>query len=181
MNHLSLDTRNILPFIDKEALESLEKDMVYQHQLLLSRTGPGSDFLGWLDLPVQYTPEELETIERTAERIRKLAEVVVIIGIGGSYLGARAVIEALTPAFSAQPFQKGNPRIIYAGQHISEDYTAELLEYLKTVSFALVVISKSGTTTEPAIAFRLLKKELEDKYGKEGAGDRIIAITDKKR
>ena len=149
--------------------------------LLESGEGAGSDFLGWVNLPSSITDDELAAIEAQAAALRAKADVVVCIGIGGSYLGARAVLEALTDPFEHLKSKHGNPTVIFAGQNISEDYTAQLLEALKEHSIALIVISKSGTTTEPAIAFRLLKEELERRYGKEEARHRIVAVTDKAR
>ncbi|MCX6273164.1 MAG: glucose-6-phosphate isomerase [Bacteroidetes bacterium] len=181
MKDLRLDIENVLPFIEQEELISIQKEIFYQHQQLLSKSGKGSDFLGWIDLPGDISSEEFESLERSAAFLREMSEVVVMIGIGGSYLGARAVIEALTPAFAGFRYHKGNPLIVYAGHQLSEDYMADLMEFLGDKAFSVIVISKSGTTTEPAIAFRLLKQELEKRYGKSGAGDRIIAITDKLR
>ena len=142
------------------------------------KTGAGSDFLGWLNLPEDLSPELIQDIKSTANDLKVMAEVIVVIGIGGSYLGSKAVIDALSHHFSHLKKGGQSPLILYAGQNICADYHADLLEILDEREFALVVISKSGTTTEPAIAFRLLKQNLEERYGKEGARDRIIAITD---
>ena len=144
--------------------------------LLLSRQGKGNDFLGWLDLPQIYNDANfIENIVNSAKKFQKF-DVVVIVGIGGSYLGAKAVIEALKPHF-----EKTKPEIIFAGHTLSEDYYCELIKYLQDKSFGIVVISKSGTTTEPAIAFRLLLKELKKKYNDKEIENRVIAITDKEK
>ena len=139
-------------------------------------TGKGSDFLGWLNLPVEITSEQLADIEKTAAELRARTQVMVVIGIGGSYLGARAVIEALADSF--HNYENTGMKVIFAGHNIGEDYYHELIHYLQNKEFGICVISKSGTTTEPAIAFRLLKELLEAKVGKEEAGKRIVAITD---
>lgn len=141
----------------------------------------GSDFLGWVNLPSSITDEQLREIEDTAVVLRSHCEVVVVVGIGGSYLGARAVIDALTNSFEWLDEKRKNPVIIYAGNNISEDYLSELTHFLKEKSFGIINISKSGTTTEPAIAFRLLKEMLENKVGKEETRKRIVAITDVER
>ena len=145
---------------------------------LISGTGAGSDFLGWIRLPSQTDPALISGIREHAARIQQIAEVFVVIGIGGSYLGARAVIEALSPSFPALLRSENKPVILYAGENLSQDYHADLLKVLDHYSCAVAVISKSGTTTEPAVAFRLIKQKLENRYGKEGARERIIAITD---
>ena len=139
-------------------------------------TGKGNDFLGWLNLPIDIKPELLADIEKTAADLRARTQVVVVIGIGGSYLGARAVIEALSGSF--HNYEEADMKVIFAGHNIGEDYYHELLAYLANKEFGICVISKSGTTTEPAIAFRLLKALLEKKVGREEAGRRIVAITD---
>ena len=149
--------------------------------LLHTGEGAGNDFLGWVHLPSSITDAELAAIEEQAARLRDRAEAVVCIGIGGSYLGARAVLEALSDPFAALRPRREGPAVLFAGQNLSEEYTAALLDALKERSFAVIVISKSGTTTEPAIAFRLLRAELERRYGKQGAAERIVAITDRAR
>ena len=181
MRHIELDIQRIAPFISGEELDELQKELVYQHLVLNGRTGKGNDFLGWLDLPQTISNEILEQIVSDSLQLRSNSEVVVVIGIGGSYLGAKAVIEALRPHFGDETGRKGKPRLVYAGHHISGDYLTDLMHYLEGKSFSVVVISKSGTTTEPAIAFRLLKSKLENTVGKKEARDRIIAITDKAR
>lgn len=160
-------------------LQTWEKEMLTSHELIMNANGEGNDFLGWRDLPLQT--ENLSDISKVARNLREKNEILVVIGIGGSYLGARAVIEALSGAFDSLLVKKKSPIILYAGENLSEDYMADLLEVLKTRDFSLCVISKSGTTTEPAIAFRILKKALEEKYGKENTKERIIAITDKSK
>lgn len=144
-------------------------------------TGAGNDFLGWTDLPKRTTQAELEDIIATARSLQKDCEYVVCIGIGGSYLGAKAVIEALSDSFAAYRIDHTNPKVIFAGQNIGEDYLFELRNLLADKKFGIIVISKSGTTTEPAIAFRILKEQLEQRVGKEEASRRIVAITDAKR
>lgn len=161
-------------------LATFQEKISVAHTELLQKTGAGNDFLGWVDLPSQIENSLLEDMEVQAKKIAQMAEVYVVIGIGGSYLGARAVIEALQHHFSL--LLPGNaPQIIYAGQNISEDYMNDLMQVLDKKEYAVSVISKSGTTTEPALAFRLIKNHLEKKYGKTEAANRIIAITDEKR
>lgn len=154
----------------KAAMETLEKG-----------TGAGNDFLGWLHLPSGITAEHLADLKATAQVLRENCEVVIVAGIGGSYLGARAVIEALSNTFEWLKEKKENPVIIYAGNNIGEDYLAELTEFLKDKKFGVINISKSGTTTETALAFRLLKKQCEEQRGKEMARKVIVAITDAKK
>ena len=149
--------------------------------LLHNGQGEGNDFLGWVSLPSSISNEELAEIKAVAERLRERAEVVICIGIGGSYLGAKAVLEAMSNSFESLKKKHDNPTVVFAGENISEDYTYELMEAVKDYSIAAVVISKSGTTTEPAIAFRLIKAEIEKRYGKAEAAERIVAITDKAR
>ncbi|RLD43098.1 MAG: glucose-6-phosphate isomerase [Bacteroidetes bacterium] len=177
MQKLKISTSQVSSFIDNEKFKHLQKEVEKHHLLIEKKEGKGSDFLGWHHLPSSITPEFINDIKETANRIKAKAKYFVVIGIGGSYLGARAVIEALNSPFSA--FQENdNPKIIYAGQNLSEDYLFDLLQLLDNNDYALTVISKSGTTTEPAVAFRLLKQHLENKYGEEEAASRIIAITD---
>ena len=159
----------------------LEAQAAAANKLLCTGEGAGNDFLGWVNLPSSITDEELAAIEAQAAALRAKADAVVCIGIGGSYLGARAVLEALSNPFEHLKKEHKNPAVIFAGQNISEDYTCQLLDALKEHSIAVIVISKSGTTTEPAIAFRLFKEEIERRYGKEEAKNRIVAITDKAR
>ena len=149
--------------------------------LLESGKGAGSDFLGWVHLPSSISENEIDAIRKEAAKLRSKADVVVCIGIGGSYLGAKAVLEAMSDSFKFLHKKRTEPVVVFAGQNISEDYTHELLEAVKEYSIAAIVISKSGTTTEPAIAFRLIKAEIEKRYGKQEAAERIVAITDKAR
>lgn len=178
MHNIKLNIDKTLDFISREQIFSFQEEMVNHHQALINKTGKGNDFLGWVDLPDTFDTTIIESIEAEAKRIRGIADLFVVIGIGGSYLGARAVIEALSSPFSHLDIEAKNPRIIYAGHNIGEDYLAELLKVLDKKDYAVAVISKSGTTTEPALAFRLIKGHLEQKYGKNEAGQRIIAITD---
>ncbi len=164
---------------ENEELQALEKEMLNSHNLIVNENGEGSDFLGWRDLPL--FENVVEEVREVANSIRKKTDILVVIGIGGSYLGARAVIEALSSAFANLDSERKNPLVLYAGENLSEDYMADLLEVLKTRDYSLCVISKSGTTTEPAIAFRILKKALEEKYGENEAKERIVAITDKEK
>jgi glucose-6-phosphate isomerase len=181
MNQIIIDLSNLQNFITGEQINSLQTEIDLHYPTLFNKTGKGNDFLGWVDLPSQFDKDLFKKIEEDAARLRDNSELFVVIGIGGSYLGARAVIEALGHQFYDLLGEKKHPYIIYAGHHLSEDYMAELLEILDTKDYSLAVISKSGTTTEPAIAFRILKNHLEKKYGKEEARKRIIAITDKQK
>ncbi|MDY3051652.1 MAG: glucose-6-phosphate isomerase [Ndongobacter sp.] len=158
------------------AVEAMREKALQAYDTLTERTGEGADFLGWLRLPENYDREEYARIHRAAEKIRSDSEVLLVIGIGGSYLGARAVIEALSKAYG-----RSNPEILYAGNHLSAPDTAELLDYLEHRPFSINVISKSGTTTEPAIAFRIFKELLERKVGIEAARSRIYVTTDAHR
>jgi glucose-6-phosphate isomerase len=177
--NLSINLKNTSKFISSEEIVANAQQSVRHLDTLNKGTGPGNDFLGWLTLPDDILPQ-LERIEKTAEHIRSVSDTTIVIGIGGSYLGARAVIEALSHTFS--PFLKNKHHdVIFAGQNICEDYLAELIELLEGKNYSIVVISKSGTTTEPAIAFRILKDHLERKIGKQAAAERIIAITDAKK
>ncbi len=153
------------------------------HKTLHEKSGAGNDFLGWLDLPVNYDKEEYSRIKKAAEKIQKDSDVLVVVGIGGSYLGARAAIEAMSNEFATMMSKEERkaPHIIFAGNSISGAYLKHLVDFIKDRDFSVNVISKSGTTTEPAIAFRILKSMLEEKYGKEGAKERIYATTDAKR
>jgi glucose-6-phosphate isomerase len=184
MNKMKLDIGKAFAkasgFISPDAFTTYKQATEELNAALHNKTGRGSDFLGWVDLPAQIDEKILSDIEATATAIRsKNIDIYVVIGIGGSYLGAKAVIDALSDSFA---HLKGNkPAVLFAGQNIGEDYLAELRDLLKNKEWALSVISKSGTTTEPAIAFRILKQDLEDKYGKKEAVSRICAITDAAR
>ena len=161
--------------------EQMKAQAQQANELLHSGKGAGSDFLGWVHLPSSIDDAQIAAIEAQAEKLRAKAEVVICIGIGGSYLGAKAVYEALNNSFEFLRRKHENPTVLFAGQNISEDYTYELLDAVKDYSIAAIVISKSGTTTEPAIAFRIIKAEIEKRYGKEDAATRIVAVTDKAR
>jgi glucose-6-phosphate isomerase len=178
MTNLNIDISNALPFVDKTSLESLVDEVVHQHQVVLSGTGTGNKFLGWLQLPSLVTPGLVERLKEDALRLASFSDVIVVVGIGGSYLGARAIIESLGNPFAAYLPQRERPLIVYSGENLSEDYHASLLTLLEKVDYSVIVISKSGSTTEPAVAFRIIKARLEKKYGKENASKRIIAITD---
>ncbi len=181
MKQIQLDIRHMNGFVEQGELNAFQKELNVVHPMLFNKKGKGKDFLGWLDLPSGITDDEIVRIENEAQRLRAMSEVVVVIGIGGSYLGARALLEATKHAFSHMLDDQGSPEIIYAGHHISQDYLHDLTEVLDKKNYSIIVISKSGTTTEPAIAFRLLKSHLDAKYGKEEASKRIVAITDKER
>jgi glucose-6-phosphate isomerase len=178
MIHIKLDDSNLKSFVSDEEINAFQNDIHKSHQALQNKTGKGNDFLGWVNLPSEIDESLIAKIEANANAISSMAEIYVVIGIGGSYLGARAVVEALQHNFAALKKDSKHPLIIYAGQNLSEDYLSDLLEILDQKDYALTVISKSGTTTEPAVAFRILKNHLEKKYGKENAKHRIIAITD---
>lgn len=178
MQKISIDFSKTKGFIADGAVQQIEKEVLAAQQKLHDKSGAGNDFLGWLNLPSSITAEHLKEVKATAERLSKQSEVVVVVGIGGSYLGARAVIDALSNSFDFLQSERKAPVVVYAGQNIGEDYTAELLDLLSNKDFSVVVISKSGTTTEPAIAFRLLKELLEKKYPVTEVKDRIVAITD---
>lgn len=178
MKTISLDLSNAQEWICGQDLNDLQNALAEAHSELIHKTGKGHTFLGWIDLPDQVEESLIASIEADAAEWKKKTEVVVVIGIGGSYLGARAVIEALQSPFHRHQAKQDYPQIIYAGHHLDEDYLSELLELLNQKDYGIVVISKSGTTTEPAIAFRMLRDHMEKKYGKSEAQKRIIAITD---
>ena len=163
--------------VNLDNIESYEQKALEAFDNLMSKSGEGNDFLGWIDRPVDYDKDEFERIKKAASKIRENSDVLVSIGIGGSYLGIKAVEVACDSYFNS----KRDTEIIYAGHQLSGQYLAELLDYLKDKDYSLNVISKSGTTTEPAIAFRILKEALEEKYGKEEAKNRIFATTDKEK
>ena len=164
---LKLNDRYLNSFVAEHELTGIAPAVKAAHDQLVNRNGLGSDFLGWVHLPSSITPDRIEAIEKQAAKLREKAEVIICIGIGGSYLGAKAVLEAMSDPFKLLHKEQKDPTVIFAGQNISEDYTAELLAALKEHSIAAIVISKSGTTTEPAIAFRLIKAEIEKRYGKK--------------
>ena len=178
MENLKINIEKIQNFVSKKTVDSYKNEVERHIEALYNKTGKGNDFLGWVNLPSVITEKEIKDIEKISKTLKGKTDVVVVIGIGGSYLGAKAVIEALSGSFSFFKKDRDYPLVVFAGQNLSEDYHYELLEFLNDKEFAVVVISKSGTTTEPAIAFRLLKQAVEKKYGKDGATERIIAITD---
>lgn len=181
MKSISLDFTKAASFLGEGAVEAYEPKAKAALEALENNTCPGNDFLGWLHLPSSITPDFLDEVQTVANTLREKCEVVVVAGIGGSYLGARAVIEALSNSFAWLIQDKKNPQILFAGNNISEDYLAELTDYLKGKRFGVINISKSGTTTETALTFRLLKKQCEAQMGKDVARDVIVAVTDAKR
>ena len=181
MSKLSFDYSKALEFVSQEEIDNFESTVNLAKETLINKRGAGADFLGWLDLPVNYDKEEFERIKKAAKKIQSDSEVLVVIGIGGSYLGAKACIEALSHSFYAllDKTKRPYPHIVFCGNSISEKYLHDLEEALEGKDFSINIISKSGTTTEPAVAFRLLKKALIKKYGKEEARKRIYATTDR--
>lgn len=179
MKEIQVITKDVLGCVSRQDIDALAPEAKSGLAKLTDGTGLGADFLGWVKLPMEITSELLDDINATAARLRDTCDVVVAIGIGGSYLGAKAVIEALSNSFSALLPTK--TRVLFAGQNIGEDYMAELQQYLADKKFGIIVISKSGTTTEPAIAFRLLREQLEKQLGREEANKRIVAVTDAAR
>lgn len=178
---ITLNIEKTFGFVSKENVFGYEAKAKAARQALENGTGKGNDFLGWLHLPSSITKEFIADINATAQVLRENCDVVVVAGIGGSYLGARAVIEALSNSFAWLQHDKKNPVILYAGNNISEDYLHELTEFLKGKRFGVINISKSGTTTETALAFRLLRKQCEEQMGKELSKKVIVAITDAKK
>jgi len=174
--YLHLDTFHAIDFVDKKDIEQVQADIVKAKKMLEYKNGPGSDFTGWLNFPDEIDKDDIDQINEAAKKIRKQSKVLIVIGIGGSYLGAKAAIEVLSPYFS----KKKRLEVIFAGHTMSSQYLSELIDYVQDKDFSLNVISKSGTTTEPAIAFRALKKIIEKKYGHE-AKERIYVTTDAKK
>ena len=181
MKSISLNITKAASFLAEGAVKAYEPKVKTAQEALENGTCEGNDFLGWLHLPSSITPEFLNEIQAVANTLREKCEVVVVAGIGGSYLGARAVIEGLGNSFAWLVNDKKNPTILFAGNNIGEDYLFELTSFLKNKKFGVINISKSGTTTETALAFRLLKKQCEDQRGKEEAKDVIVAVTDAKK
>ncbi|MCD6661649.1 MAG: glucose-6-phosphate isomerase [Lentimicrobium sp.] len=183
MINLNINIDKLEGFVSRESIYGFESQLALHQGSLLNKTGKGNDFLGWITLPDEIDEAMLASIESDAREIKEKADIYVVIGIGGSYLGARAVIEALQHNFASllHKSERKSPLVVYAGNNISEDYLADLIDILDKYDYALTVISKSGTTTEPAIAFRILRNHLEKKYGIAEARKRIIAITDKSR
>lgn len=181
MTHVRFDYSKALTFFREHEMTYLQDAVKLAHHSLHEKTGAGSEYLGWIELPENYDKEEFLRIQTTAEKIKRDSDILLVIGIGGSYLGARAAIEALQHSFyNVLPnVQRTTPQIIFVGNNISSTYMMDVIDLLEGKDFSINVISKSGTTTEPAIAFRIFRKLLEEKYGKEGAGKRIYATTDK--
>ncbi|MBU8760908.1 MAG: glucose-6-phosphate isomerase [Bacillus sp. (in: Bacteria)] len=183
MTHVRFDYSRALPFFKEHELTYLRDFVKVAHHTIHEKTGAGSDFLGWVDLPTDYDKEEFARIKKCAEKIQNDSDVLLVVGIGGSYLGARAAIEMLNHSFyNVLPKEKRKtPQVIFIGNNISSSYMRDVMDLLEDADFSINVISKSGTTTEPAIAFRIFRKLLEEKYGKEEAKRRIYATTDKER
>ncbi len=181
MKTIALNIDKALGIISREQVFAQEQKVKECIAALHNKTGKGNDFLGWLHLPSSVTEDVINDIQATADHLRSNCEVVVVVGIGGSYLGAKAVIDALSGSFDHFDTSRKNPIVVYAGHNIGEDYLYELSAFLKNKKFGIINISKSGTTTEPALAFRILKKQLEDSVGKENAKSLIVAVTDKSR
>ena len=183
MSKITFEYASAAPFVADHEVENMKKITMDAKELLVSKTGPGNDFLGWIDLPVNYDKEEFARIKKAAAKIQSDSEVLLVIGIGGSYLGARAAIEFLRHGFynMISKEQRKTPEIYFVGNSISSTYLKNLVDVIGDRDFSINMISKSGTTTEPAIAFRVLKEMMEKKYGKEEAAKRIYATTDKAR
>ena len=183
MANLKFDYSKALPFVKQYEIDNLAKYVADAHEMLHNKTGAGNDYLGWVNLPADYDKEEFARIKKAAEKIRSDSDVLVVIGIGGSYLGARAAVEMLSHSFynSLDKDKRKGPAVFFAGNSISSTYLADLLDAVEGKDISVNVISKSGTTTEPAIAFRIFKDLLEKKYGKAEAAKRIYATTDKAR
>lgn len=178
--NLHFDFSNALSFLRKEEIEHLAPFVRTAHEMLHDKSGTGKEYLGWVDLPIRYDQQELTRIKKAAEKIQQNSQALIVIGIGGSYLGARAAIEMLNHTFHNQRAQS-TPQIYFAGQNMSSTYISHLLEVIEDKDISVNVISKSGTTTEPAVAFRIFRDLLEKKYGEEEARKRIFATTDKEK
>jgi glucose-6-phosphate isomerase len=181
MEPIKLNITQALNFLPEDEFDKQRDLALEKLKLLHEKTGAGNDFLGWLNLPSAINDKQTGEIIAVANELRNEVDVVVVVGIGGSYLGAKAVIEALNHSFDQLLTTRKAPLIMFAGQNLSQDYLSDLLEVIDDKNYGIVVISKSGTTTEPALAFRMLKNHLESKIGKKQAGKRIIAITDRKK
>ena len=181
MGKIILDTSKAMEFVSEEEIANMQRQAQSACELLISKKGPGNDYVGWIDLPVDYDRDEFDRIKKAAEKIKSDSEVLIVIGIGGSYLGARAAIEFLRHVFynSVSKEIRKTPEIYFVGNNISSTYLKNLMDVIGDRDFSINVISKSGTTTEPAIAFRILKSRMEEKYGKQEAAKRIYATTDK--
>ena len=183
MKKITLDAGYLKNIIGEEALSSWADPVEKAHYDLHNETGTGNDFVGWVNQPRDFDEEELKRVQRTAKRLREKSDIFLVVGIGGSYLGAKAGIEMLTPFFynDFAKFRHKGPRVYFAGHHLSGGYLEELLQVLEEGEVSMNIISKSGTTTEPAVAFRVLKKYMEDRYGKKEAAKRMVATTDKEK
>lgn len=181
MEYIKLDISKVYDFVNESEIAGMIEYVQNANKSLEEKTGKGSDFLGWINLPSSITDDQLKDIENTALNLQNKIDVLVVIGIGGSYLGTKAVAEAMTGNFVSLTGNTNKPTIVFAGQNLGEDYLTELIELLDNKKYGIVVISKSGTTTEPAIAFRILKNHLEQKVGKELAKELIVAVTDEKK
>ncbi|WP_161879480.1 glucose-6-phosphate isomerase [Alkalibacterium sp. MB6] len=184
MTHLTFDYSKVVnQFINEDELSYMQPQVTAAHQLLVDKTGPGSDFLGWIDLPENYDKEEFSRIKKASDKIKSDSDVLVVIGIGGSYLGSKAALDFLNHSFYnvVGNEKRDTPQIFFAGNNISSTYLSDLIEVIGDKDFSVNVISKSGTTTEPALAFRIFKNLLIDKYGEDGAKSRIYATTDKEK
>ncbi|KGX86255.1 glucose-6-phosphate isomerase [Pontibacillus marinus] len=183
MTHIRFDYDKALSFFSEHELKNIKDTVALSHEALHQKTGAGNDFLGWLDLPEQYDKEEFERIQKAAEKIKSDSDVLLVVGIGGSYLGARAALEMLNHSFynELSQDQRKTPQVFFVGNSISAPYINDLFDALEGKDVSVNVISKSGTTTEPAIAFRVFREFLENKYGKEEARQRIYATTDKQK
>ena len=175
---VTLNDKYLKGIVNADELKGMEPMVKVAHEMIENKNGLGNDFLGWVDLPVNYDKEEFERIKKAAAKIKADSEVLIVIGIGGSYLGARAAIELLRSTLY-NSLAKDTPKIFFAGNSISPTYLNEVIELVKDKDFSVNIISKSGTTTEPALAFRVFREMLEEKYGKDGAKGRIYATTDK--
>lgn len=180
MSTIQLNLQKLTKHISLTEIESYQRECGDILNKIQQKSGVGNEFLGWIDLPGAYTDEFLEDIQKTADKLAKKSQAVVVVGIGGSYLGSRAVIDALTHQFSYL-IDTNAPQILYAGHNLSEDYLHDLIQVLDNIDYSVIVISKSGTTIEPAIAFRILRQHLEKKYGIKKAAKRIVAITDSEK
>ncbi|MDD3478320.1 MAG: glucose-6-phosphate isomerase, partial [Candidatus Izemoplasmatales bacterium] len=171
---LKVDISHALPFVGEGSLKSMQKEVAKAKKVLQSKTGEGNTFLGWVNLPLEMPKELVADLVESAKKIRKQSKVLIVIGIGGSYLGAKAAIDLLSPYYE----KKKKLEVLFAGHNMSSTYLSELVDYVADKDFSINVISKSGTTTEPAIAFRLFKKLMEEKYGLEASKERIYVTTD---
>src|SRR5699024_6422357 len=183
MSHVLFNYKSASDFFTEDEMNKMEAHIHTAHEAIHNKTGAGNDFLGWVDLPENYDQNEFSRIKATANKIKSNSDILLVIGIGGSYLGARAAIEMLTHSFQniLTKDQRQVPQVIFVGHHLSSSYMAGLFDVLEGKDFSINVISKSGTTTEPAIAFRIFRKYLEEKYGKEEAKSRIFATTDSEK